>query len=54
MNIKHRLTIAMWSLPFPFMMVVFGSSMSIIGSGVFLIALQAILWNKLLSEVKEN
>jgi len=52
MNIKHRLTITMWALPFSFIMVVFGKTFPVIGAGVTLMVLQMILWNKLLSEIK--
>lgn len=54
MNIKHKLTLTMWSLPFPFIMVVFGSNFEIVGIGVILMAFQMILWNKLLKEIKDN
>ena len=54
MNIKHRLTIAMWALPFPFMMVSLGNSSEMKGAGVVLIVFQCILWHKLLQEIKEN
>jgi len=50
MNIKHRLTLTMWALPFPFIMIVFGTTTEMIGAGVTLLILQMILWNKLLSE----
>ena len=52
MNIKHRLTIAMWALPFPFIMVVFGGTKEIIGIGIILIVIQCLVWHNLLSEIK--
>ena len=54
MNIKHRLTITMWALPFPFMMVALGNSLEMKGAGVVLIITQCVLWHKLLGEIKEN
>ena len=52
MNIKHRLTFAMWALPFPFIMIVFGTTYEMVGAGVTLLVAQMILWNKLLSEIQ--
>lgn len=52
MNIKHRLTVTMWALPFTFIMIVFGKTIPVIGAGVVLMGLQMILWHKLLSEIK--
>ena len=52
MNIKHRLTFAMWALPFPFIMIVFGTTCEMVGAGVTLLVAQMILWNKLLSEIQ--
>ena len=53
MNIKHRLTVTMWALPFTFIMIVFGKTIPVIGAGVVLMGLQMILWHKLLSEIKK-
>jgi len=42
MNIKHRLTVTMWALPFTFIMIVFGKTFPVIGAGVVLMGLQMI------------
>jgi len=52
MNLKTRLTLAMWALPFPFIFIVFGKTIPIIATGVILMGLQMLIWGKLLSEVK--
>lgn len=54
MNLKTRLTCAMWALPFPFVMVAFGKTFPIISAGVILLLLQMLIWGKLLSEVKSR
>lgn len=53
MNIKSRLTIAMWALPLIFVLIVFGNSIEIKSIGFLLLVIQMILWVNLLSEVKE-
>ena len=53
MNIKSRLTIAMWALPLIFILIVFGGNVLIKSVGFVLLVIQMILWGKLLSEVKE-
>jgi len=52
MNLKTRLTLVMWSLPFPFIFIVFGKTIPIIATGIILMGLQMLVWGKLLSEVK--
>ena len=54
MTIKHRLTIAMWALPFPFMMVVLGNSSMMKCAGFVLMLIQCVFWHKLLGELKEK
>jgi ABC-type multidrug transport system permease subunit len=52
MHLKTRLTLVMWSLPFPFIFIVFGKTIPIIATGIILMGLQMLVWGKLLSEVK--
>jgi hypothetical protein len=54
MNIKTRLTIAMWALPLIFILIVFGPTIYVKGIGAALLLTQMILWGKLLSEIKEK
>lgn len=53
MNIKSRLTIAMWALPLIFILIGFGTTIEVKAIGFVLLVIQMILWGKLLSEVKE-
>jgi hypothetical protein len=54
MNIKQRLTIAMFALPMSFMMVTMGSTPYIVLTGAVLMLIHMVLWVNLLSEIEEK